>query len=90
MDFELHIRQTISVDIDELYEFCKDEGYIKNGEVECSIYTILCEFLEIDGYVEDDWSEEIEDRIRTKLNEMAEAEEYDYTDNDEDENEVGE
>jgi hypothetical protein len=85
MDFELHIRQTISVDIDELYEFCKDEGYIKNGEVECSIYTILCEFLEIDGYVEDDWSEEIEDRIRTKLNEMAEAEEYDYTDNDEDE-----
>lgn len=84
-EFDLKFRQTLSVDIDELYEFCKDEGYINNGEVDCSIYTILCEFLEIDDYVEDEDSEAVEDEIRSKLNEMAEAEESDYTDDDEDE-----
>lgn len=85
MDFNLKIKLTLSVDIDELYEFCKDAGHIRNGEIDCSIYSILCQFLEIDGYVEDDESEDVEDRIRTELIEMAKAEKSDYTDDDEDE-----
>ena len=85
MDFKLKVALTLSIDFDELYVFCKDKGYIRNGEVDCSIYTILCEFFEIDGYVEDDESEAIEDQIRTELNGLAEAEASDYTDDDEDE-----
>ena len=84
-EFDLKIRQTKSINMEDLYEFCKDEGYINNGEVDCSIYTILCQFLEIDGYVEDEESEAVEDEIRSELNQMAEAEYGDYIDDDEDE-----
>lgn len=77
MQIELQPKEKMSFDIDikKLYNFCKEREYINNGEVDVSIYEILCEFLGINGYVENEDSELAEDELRCALNEMAEDEE---------------
>ena len=72
MKIELKPKATMSFDIniEGLYNFCKEKEYIVNGGVEISMYEILCEYLGIEDYVEDDESEEIEDRLRTILSDI--------------------
>ena len=65
-------KMSFDINIEDLYIFCKEREYIVNGEVDISMYTILCEFLEIDDYEENSDSENIEDNLRCALNEMAE------------------
>ncbi len=78
MKIELKPSVTISFDIniEKLYKFCKEREYIVNGEVDISMYTILCEYLGIDDYEENEDSECIEDRLRTILSDMDIDEEY--------------
>jgi hypothetical protein len=74
MKIELKPRVTMSFDIDvkALYNFCVEKRYInEDGYLEISMYEILCEYLGIYEYVEDDESEAIEDELRCMLFNMT-------------------
>lgn len=76
IELKPRVKMSFDINIEELYKFCKGKEYIVNCEVEISMYTILCEFLKIDGYEENDDSESIEDELRDKLLDIAYENEF--------------
>ena len=64
------------IDIEKLYQFCKEKGYITFGKYFCSInismFEIICEFLQIYSYIENEESERIEDNLRSAILDIAE------------------
>lgn len=70
MKIKLKPMVTVSFDIDlkALYNFCVEKRYINEDVyLEISMHEILCEYLGIFDYVEDDDSKNIENELRCML-----------------------